>query len=333
MRIDGRVVVVTSEVEELRRQGFGTVEIAENIQAILASHWREAHLVVLNRRSDLRELIDDSPDLVFSGINYLPSGTTSDSRRERTWISQSMAEAGINYTGSTRAALELVIDKAMTKRALLKSAVPTAPFFQATPGLYRRAGDLPLELPLFVKPLYEGDSRGIGPDSVARDFHDYERLVRAIDDAWGQPALVETYLEGREFTVARLGGEDNNPTLFPLELIVQAVASGERILGFDTKVANREKVKPVPPGHFRKRLLSLAEGAFMALSNRDYGRVDLRMDGRGSLYILEANFIPGLHEGYSYFPLACGLNRGLSYQDTIQEIARIAHTGRGSPLS
>lgn len=321
---DGRVVVVTGATDDLWRQGFGTIETAERIRAILAGHWRESRLAIVDTQAQLQELIDDPPDLVFSGINYLPTGSAPGSPGARIWVSQLLAQAGINYTGSIRSALELTIDKGRAKSELLRKAVPTAPFFVATPGLYRSAGELPLELPLFIKPLYEGDGRGIGRDSVARTVDDYERKVRAIEDEWGQPALVETYLEGREFTVARLGGEDDDPILLPLELTGEADGFGERVLGFEAKLANRERVDTVPPGPLRERLLSLSRAAFRALGNRDYGRVDLRMDRRGSLYVLEANFIPGLAERYSYFPLACAQDRGLTYQETIVEIARVA---------
>lgn len=321
---DGRVVVVTGATDELWRQGFGTIETAERIRAILAGHWRESRLAVVDTQAQLQELIDDPPDLVFSGISYLPGVSAPESPGARIWVSQHMAQAGINYTGSIRSALELTIDKGRAKSALLKNAVPTAPFFVATPGLYRSAGELPLELPLFVKPLYEGDGRGIGADSVARTFAGYERKVGAIMEEWGQPALVETYLAGREFTVARLGGEDEDPTLLPLELVGEAGELGERILGFEAKLANRERARAVPAGRLRERLLALSRATLQALTNRDYGRIDLRMDGAGNLYVLEANFIPGLTEQYSYFPLACAVNRGLTYQETIVEIARIA---------
>ncbi len=329
-RINGRVVVVTAEIDDLWRQGFGSVETAAGIARILSASWRESRLAVVNSGTDLAALASDRPDLVFSGINYVPRDDGAGAH-ERLWVSQVMAGAGINFTGSERPVLELVLDKARTKEVLQRCGIPTARYFTATPGEYRCASELPVAPPLFVKPLCEGDGRGIGPDSIARSYEDYERKVQAICEEWGQPAIAETYLDGREFTVARLGGTDADPNLMPLELVVEAVEDGGRILGFQAKKDNRELVLAVPEGALRDELLSVSGRAFKALGNRDYGRIDLRMDAQGRLNVLEANFIPGLTDRYSYLPLACGMYSGMRYEETITEIARTAFTrGAGS---
>ncbi|MBN1423927.1 hypothetical protein JXA88_05155, partial [Candidatus Fermentibacteria bacterium] len=91
MHVDGRVVVVTTEADGLWRQGFGSVETAARICSILADYWRESRLAIVNTEIELQGLIEDPPALVFSGINYLPGGA-------KTWISQALADAGINYT-------------------------------------------------------------------------------------------------------------------------------------------------------------------------------------------------------------------------------------------
>ena len=57
MRINGRVVVITTEVEELRCQGFGSLETAEGMRTILATHWREVHLMVLLLKMEVMFII------------------------------------------------------------------------------------------------------------------------------------------------------------------------------------------------------------------------------------------------------------------------------------
>jgi D-alanine-D-alanine ligase len=82
-------------------------------------------------------------------------------------------------------------------------SLPTAPF-----QVFHR-GDDPLDrqlvFPLFVKPLREGTAIGISGLSVAHNQAALREQVRWVVQTYRQPALVESYLPGREFTVGLIG--------------------------------------------------------------------------------------------------------------------------------
>jgi D-alanine-D-alanine ligase len=132
--------------------------------------------------------------------------------------------------------------------------------------------------------------------------------------------LVETYLSGREYSVGIFEDSiDGTLRAMPIEIIVKENKDGHRILDYNVKKNDEEKVIPVTDIKIFKKLSKLAKDSFKALGGRSLGRIDIRMDHRGVPHFMEANLMPGLRKGYFY--RSCALNLDMSYEDMIFSIA------------
>lgn len=237
---------------------------------------------------------------------------------------------GIPYTGSDPLALATCLDKARTKEVLLQHGIPTPEFIVA---------DDPADLelwehePCVVKPLHEGSSKGITRDSLCRTRAEAEAEVQRVKDRYDEPAIVERYLAGREFTVAILGDGREARVLPLVELDFATLpADAPPIYGYEAKWIWDRPEKPldifVCPAacdpSLQRRIEEICLGAFRALRCRDWARIDVRCDADGEPHILEVNPLPGIipdPEANSCYPKAARA-AGLSYADIIETVLR-----------
>ncbi len=324
MKQHRHIEIVRSGITSLSSMGEPS---AQMIQAVLEQQYDSVGITQVNDIADLEALVALQPDLVFLGMKYIPlissDGYSTDTN---IWLSGYLEAHGINYTGSPAAAIALDFDKAAAKRTVQAAGLLTADYFTARPGQFPSQPDLPLAFPLFMKPPAAGGGQGIAADSVIRDFSAFQRKVQQIADDFQSDALVETYLPGREFSVAIMAHpEGSNLTAMPIELIADANDHGDRILGQAIKAADTERVVSVTDLTLRGQLTAMALEVFTALGARDYGRIDVRLDNESRPYFLEANLIPGLafHEFTSYFTAACKINGQFDYPSMISQLAAI----------
>ena len=161
------------------------------------------------------------------------------------------------YLGSDPLTLALCLDKARAKEVLAYNGVATAPFVVIR--TMDEFEDARVKFPSIVKPLHEGSSKGIYNSCVVRTPEDLEREVRTILATYNQPALVEEFLPGREFTVAILGNGDALRVLPIVEIRFDALPAGMnapilmRRSGCGTPPTSRSRFTPVPRRCARKR--------------------------------------------------------------------------------
>jgi D-alanine-D-alanine ligase len=208
---------------------------------------------------------------------------------------------GIAYTFSDPLVCSLTLHKAMTKRVLRDAGIPTPAFH-----LVEELQDLEaveLDLPLFVKPVAEGTAKGIDASSRVESREALGAACRRVLARYRQPALVEEYLPGREFTTGILGSGRRARALGTLEVTLRPGAephsctyqNKERCEELcDYAVADASQAAPVE---------RLALDAWRVLSGRDAGRVDLRLDADGRPQVMEVNALPGLHPTHSDLPM------------------------------
>jgi len=204
---------------------------------------------------------------------------------------QSVLEAqGVPYTGSGPRASRLAMDKVASKRCFRRAGVPTAPYVEVRADSRGDCRELAaarsLGFPVIVKPAAQGSSVGI---SVVREPDELpQALARALE--FGDRALIEKFIEGRELTVGIL---DDHP--LP---IIELVFGGE-IFTYDikyTKGMARHVVEPdLAPG-VAERVKEAAVAAHRSLGCSGCTRVDLRLSAEGCPYVLEVNTIPGMTE-------------------------------------
>ncbi len=312
------IVTIPDAIDVTKNRKSIGIGLDENlILRILSSRYESVVITCINTLADLIKLATRKPDLVFSGVKYFNfSGTDL-------WLNDFLDRHGIAYMASNRKALDRESDKSRAKNIMRDSGVATARHFITAPDTHPTAGSVPLEYPLFVKPLTGGDSRGIDANSIVYDFESFRSKVMDIHQSQALPCLVETYLSGREFSVGIF--EDNASqklTAMPIEIIVDENKNGDRILDFDIKKFDRETVTAVTDILVHKQLSDLAKAAFKALGGKSFGRIDVKMDANQVPHFIEANLMPGLRKGYFY--RACLLNLEMDYE---QMILRIADNG------
>jgi len=253
---------------------------------------------------------------------------------------------GIPYLGSDPLTLGLALHKGRAKEVFSQRGV-------ATPGyhLLETAADLQAlrhaDYPLFLKPAWEGSSKGIAEANYVRTPVEAEARAAELLATYRQPVLAEQYLPGDEFTVAVMGNGDGVETLPIIKYHFAGLPEGALpIMGYEAKwlwdvpEAELQILEcPAPIGDaLAQRLSDLAIQAYRALGCRDWGRVDLRLDGAGEPKVLEVNPLPGVIPdpiANSCFPCAARA-AGLTYDELIQRAARMAWrrlTGHELPIA
>jgi D-alanine-D-alanine ligase len=284
----------------------------ETIQAITEAIESHGHVVVpLEATQEFpRALMSSNVDVVFN----VAEGMSGRSREAQV---PSLCELrGIPYTGSDSATLSICLDKALAKRLLVD--VDTPAFQLLTTG---REKLRPFRYPVIVKPNQEGTSKGITKKCVCDDEASLREVARELIDRYGQPALVEEYVVGRELTVGLLG-ERRPRVLPPMEVVF--LTQGERpVYDYECKQHWQEHVRYECPPNLTKEELRAVERAcrttFMTLGCRDVARIDLRLAADGRVYILEVNPLPGLTPDYSDLCLIAN-GAKIDYRTLIGEI-------------
>jgi D-alanine-D-alanine ligase len=205
------------------------------------------------------------------------------------------------YTFCDPLAAALTLHKGMAKRVLRDAGVPTAPFHVVANEDDLAAVTLPF--PLFVKPVAEGTAKGIDAGSRVPSAAALAARCRWVWEKFAQPALVEPYLPGREFTVGVLGAGESARAVGTLELVLREGAE-PGVYSYLNKELSEERVDlPLADAEAAARVEPVALAAWRALGGRDAGRIDLRLDAAGAPLVLELNPLPGLHPTHSDLPI------------------------------
>jgi D-alanine-D-alanine ligase len=266
------------------------------------------------------------PDIVFN----MAEGLCGGSRESQ--IPAMLEMLGIPYTGSDPLTLALCLDKSLAKQVLFYHRIPTPPF-----GVIHDLKEKPEfpPFPLIVKPLSEGSSKGIGNRALVRTSKQLQEQIATVLTQYHQPALVEKYLPGREFTVALLGNGADLQVLPIVEIqFEQLPANINPIYSYEAKWIWDTVERPLEifacpakvSSQLKKRIQAVCRAAFRALRCRDWCRIDIRLDDGGEPNVLELNPLPGIlpnPDANSCFPKAAR-TAGLSYSDLINRVLEIA---------
>ncbi|MEW6430764.1 MAG: ATP-grasp domain-containing protein [Myxococcota bacterium] len=227
----------------------------------------------------------------------------------------------IPYTGSDPATLSLALDKALAKKVVRAAGIDTPNFQLMTTGRERLDRQF-TRWPLMVKPVAEGSSKGVVSKSVCNTEAELREVVKELVERYKQPALVEEYIGGREFTVGLLG-ERRPEVLPPMEIVFTDKSDSTPIYKFEDKLEANDRIRYEAPAKLLpaqlERMRAAARGAFMALGCRDVARIDFRMDEDERIYFLECNPLPGLTPGWSDLVLIAQ-GEGMDYRTLIGEI-------------
>lgn len=240
----------------------------------------------------------------------------------------------VPYLASDPLTLALALHKGRAKEVFLARGIPTAPFV-----LVETHDDIPrldgLAYPVFLKPAWEGSSKGIAEANYVADPAAARRRAREILGTYRQPVLAEQYLPGDEFTVAVLGNGSEARALPIIRFRFETLPEGALpIMGYEAKWVWDDPTQPLEvlecparvPTALSVRIADTALAAARALGCRDWARVDIRLDGDGVPNVVEVNPLPGVIPNpadNSCFPCAARA-AGMSYDTLIQKVTQIA---------
>ncbi|MBX7100449.1 MAG: ATP-grasp domain-containing protein [Myxococcaceae bacterium] len=304
----------TMDSAEDREAEYDSPSTLQAIREAIASHGHE--VIDLEATPELPTILSSAPvDLVFN----IAEGFRGRNRESQ--VPALLELLDIPYTGSDPATLSLALDKALAKKIVRQAGIHTPNFQLMTTGKERL--DKQFERwPLMVKPVAEGSSKGVLKKSVVATEAELREVVREMVGKYQQPALIEEFVGGREFTVGLLG-ERRPRVLAPMEICFLDKSDPTPVYRFEDKLEANDRIRYEAPARLdpgqMERLKSAARGAFMALSARDVARIDFRMDDRGRFYFLECNPLPGLTPGWSDLVLIAQAE-GMDYRTLIGEI-------------
>jgi len=285
-----RLLILSDASTDQKRTAEDLERFGRFVRALAAKGLTAEHRFTPDEDSLRGILAGTVPDLVFSASLLCAPGP-----RGRVQVHALLEELGTPYVGSDPAVLELAIDKAALKERWQAAGVRTPAFIRVDGaddrgGIASRAAEL--GFPCIVKPDREGNSRGIGEDSVVRGMPALVSKVEETVRVFGS-ALVERFLgdapDCREFTVAMIGSGDEM-TAMPAEIVLVA-PKAVRLVTNEDKDGHRTKALPIADTRLRAEVERFALAAFRAAGVRDYARCDLIMVG-GELYAIEINGQP-----------------------------------------
>lgn len=300
--------------------------VVDQVAAALRENGHQVSIFAVH--NDVSALVEGlqsrKPDLVFNLLETFGDDTGADVS-----VAGLLTLLGLRFTGGGPGELYLRQDKALAKKALAFEGIPYPHF-----AVFSQDSDLEtfgqLRMPLFVKPLRADASIGIDGDSLVRDATALMKRVLSIHETIKDSALVEEYIEGREFYVGVLGNRET--VAFPaIEMDFSGLPEGvPRVAGSKAKWSpesieykgTKSILAEDLPDEMRARLQKTALDAARALRVRDYGRVDLRLADTGDIYVIEVNANCYLEKTGEFAVAAAAL--GLEYPALIQRIVDLA---------
>ena len=306
------IEIITTPNEELKESGFGSLT---SCRSVLEAAIQMGHNVVLNickTKDDLLNTIIRKPDLVILAVKYISIKNEDD-----IYLSEYFDTHKINYTGSTRDVLKFDSNKILAKTHLKNRGIKTLKYFTAIPGQYKSEEELPINFPLFLKPIDAANGNGIDDLSYVTNFEDFKSKVISLHDEFNLPILVEEYLEGNEYTVSVIQMNNGRLLISPIEIIPPSSTNGLRILGHKAKTDSSEQLRKVSDNILKVKLTKMATDVFYGLGIRDYARIDIKTNQKGECYFMEVNLVPGMTEGSSYFPKSCEIDNKLVYREVV----------------
>lgn len=309
---------------------FDHIETIDSLRAALETDGHQT--VFLQADADLPYALKDvKPDICFN----IAEGLGGDAREAQ--VPALLEMLRIPYTGSRVLTNGISLDKTLTKRIWRDRRLPVAPFQEFS------IGDEPLrpelKFPLFVKPAREGTGMGVDTKAVVKNEKELRERAGYIINTYQQPALVETFLPGREFTVGIMGRHDaklysRHPEWyekdgfhrFPVLELDSSRSVTPNIYSQASKsksVGEEGAPDYVCPANIDpeldKKLKHFALRAHQLLYALDVSRTDIRLDEEGNPRLIEINTLPGLTPNYSDLCLQAKAE-GIRYEDLILDI-------------
>jgi len=309
---------------------YDHIETIEALRAAIESDGHKTAFIPADRDLPF-SLKAVQPEICFN----IAEGLGGDAREAQ--VPALLEMLGIPYTGSRVLTNGISLDKTLTKRIWRDRRLPVAPFQEFIIG--DEALRAELKFPLFVKPAREGTGMGVDMKAIVHNEKELRERSDYIINTYQQPALVETFLPGREFTVGVMGRADAKLYSRHPEWYEKDGFHRFPILELDTtrsvtpwvyslEAKSKDVGEDGAPGYFcpaevdpelEKKLRYFALRAHQLLNALDVSRTDIRLDEEGSPRVMEINTLPGLTPDYSDLCLQAKAE-GIRYEDLVLDI-------------
>jgi D-alanine-D-alanine ligase len=294
-----RVLLITGQGGDA--QGWGDLRVTESVRQALSDGGVRVEIAFVATRDDfLRRIERRDFDLAWSALYFISgrADVIGASGAGTLWVADELDARGLPYIGPSSATMKNLIHKADTHRILGRAGVRVPEHHLVAPGA------LPPEVafPAFVKPESESRSVGISDRSVVHTRAELEAQVAFVHRTLDQPALVEQYLPGDEYTTLMLGNGRHQEILPGIVRVDPSHYGQYRILRSDLRGVGLTHVSIPESADRAEEARDLVRRATDALECWDHVRVDLRVDAEERLRIIEVNGIPGLKPVKSWSP-------------------------------
>ena len=299
---------------------FDDVETVDAITCALENSGCEVTEIEADREA-YKKLLGLKPDIVFN----IAEGLYGESRESQ--IPALLEMLRIPYTGSGPLTLAISLNKGLTHQLLSVNGVKTPKFLVADEYVKL---DGKINFPLVVKPLAEGSGKGIRSNSLVKDEQSLRKQVTWVTKTYNQPAIIEEFLPGREFTVGLIGNDE--PEVLPIVEILfdKLPKDSSPLYSYEAKWIWDVPEKPIDifrcpadiPERLEKEIKHTAVKAFKVLNCRDICRIDMRLDRNCRPNVMDVNPLPGMipnPEAHSCLPEAARA-AGYTYDQLISMI-------------
>lgn len=318
---------------EINQDTFAEWDTEETINAVRDALALYHNVTLVEADNDAFETFRElNPDIVFN----IAEGFNGISREAQ--IPAMLEFLNIPYTGSDPVTLGICLDKSRTKEILSYYKIPTPQFLLIEKEDEYSSIEFPL--PAIVKPVAEGSSKGIYNTSVVRTREELIREIQKVHQVYNQSALVEKFLDGREFTVAILGNGRQARVLPIIEMKFEELPEGVLpIYSYEAKWIFDTREDPLDiyecPANIDDKLKyeieKVALSTYRVLRCRDWSRIDIRLDENGVPNVLEINPLPGIlpdPKDNSCYPKAARA-AGMTYEEMINAVLNEARKRYG----
>jgi D-alanine-D-alanine ligase len=291
-----RIVLLTGPGGDA--QGWGDMKVTGSVREAAESWGCPTRIAYIADEAEFFRLIDRPEfDIIWSALYHITPNEKFIGRNSAgTWVADEMDARKIPYIGSDSRTMKAMIDKFRTHEILAAGGV-------AVPAhILLQTGDdvTPVTYPAFVKPICESRSVGISDESVVHNEEELGRRVGYIEREFDQPALVEEFLPGAEYTALVLGNGETRECLPGLVSVEEKHYKNYRILRTDLRGVGLTRISLA--GERTEEARRLCDKAAETMGCLDHVRIDMRVDAAGRLRIIEVNGIPGLKPHKSWAP-------------------------------
>ena len=313
-------VISTSSSPEDALEEYDSPETVEAITAVIESL---GHSVVKlgGGKEFIANTLQNDLDFVFNICEGLGNYKSREAQ-----VPSVLEMLGIPYSGSDPQCLAICLDKPLTKTLVAAAGVRTPRWRLVTD--YKQLQDITCDdfpLPAFIKPAYEGSSKGIRLGSRAETVAQTSEVTAGLLEHYQQPVMIEEFITGDEVTVGMLG--NSPPTLLGIMRVLPKQNNTHFIYSLEVKREWEQLVNYECPARLDKGTLEeitdLSLKVFKTLGCRDFARLDFKLDSEGIPYFLETNPLAGLNPKSSDMPIMA-YQLGWTYQALISAILNAA---------